>query len=366
MKKKTKKRAKQMDATLDAINEDIEAIAAGPGAIKNAAGLVDRMEQAAAAGTARVLGYLCWWEAEGAEAPMSQVVAAVEAALLPKTACPNIEARGGLKKALESLGLRASPQSGKRSEKSKAAKKAKSDEDADEDEEEARLFYDRLVDDSERIVMAIQERVVDNADGHHPVARYVERQTITYDRKSKSVSCSSSFMRDAIQAGFAKYCETYRANEIRTVIQNILDHHAKAIRVRDGLYFVPGGLVEWVEKLRDLAARLDKVKLTKVSILDVAGGEREDMRELAGAAIKGELEALALDLEKIQDRVKTDGVTARDSTYEARLVRFTELREKARVYQDLLAIETSDVEEGLAGLTEKVEALMGAAKKKRR
>ncbi len=355
------------DATLDAIVDDMEAISAGPTTIKSASGFVDRMEQAAAEGRAKVLGYLCWWEAEGAEASMDEVVAAVEAALLPKTACPNIEARGGLKKALESLGLRASPQSGKRSEKSRATKKAKAKASEDvEEEDEARLFYDRLVDDSERIVMAIQERVVDNADGHHPVARYEERQTITYDRKSKSVSCSSSFMRDAIQDGFTKYCKTYRANEIRTVIQNILDSHAKAIRVKDGLYFVPGALVGWVEKLRDLASRLDKVKLTKVSILDVAGGEREDMRELAGAAIKGELVALALDIEKIQERVKTDGVTARDSTYEARLARFTELREKARVYQDLLAIETSDVEEGLAGLTEKVEALMGAAKKKRR
>lgn len=354
-----------MDATLEAIAEDLEAIS--PTSIKNTAGLVSHLEQAAAEGKAKVLGYLCWWEAEGAEAPMDEVVAAVEAAGLPKTACPNIEARGGLKKALESLGLRASPQSGKRSEKSRAAKKAKakSDEDA-EDEEEARLFYDRLVDDSERIVMTIQERVVNNADGSHPTAAYVERQTITYVRKSKSISCSSSFMRDVIEDGFKKYCKTYRANEIRTVIQNILDSHARAIRVRDGLYFVPGALVEWVEKLRDLASRLDKVKLTKVSILDVAGGEREDMRELAGAAIKGELVALALDIEKMQERVKTDGVTARDSTYEARLAMFSELREKARVYQDLLAIETSDVEKGLAGLTEKVEALMGAAKKKRR
>lgn len=343
---------------------DIEEEAEESGSIKSAKQLERRLDKAAEQG-AKVLGYLVWWDAEGAEVRMADAVKAVESVGLPKTVCPGIEARGGLRKALEALGLRASPQSGKRAEKGGKKGGKKKDEEDDADEPEARLFYDRLVDDSERIVMAIQERVVEDADGRHPVARYVERQTITYRRSSKTIACSSSFMRDDIATNFEKYCETYRANEVRTIVQNVLDNHAQSVRVRDGLYFVPGQLVEWVEKLRDLASRLPRVKVTKVSILDVAGGEREDMRDLAGAAIKGELSALAADLERLQ-AAQADGTVGRDSTYEARLARFSELREKARVYQDLLAIETTDIESGLAELTEKVEGLMRGASATRR
>lgn len=332
--------------------------------IKSVTDLASRLDKSAEEGRAKVLGNIVWWDAEGAEALKDDVVKAVESVGLPKSACPGIEARGASKKALEALGLRASPQSGKKKDAAKKAKGKKDAKDAKKDDE-ARLFYDRLVDDSERIVIAVSERVVENADGTHPVARYVERQTITYDRESKSIKCSSAFMRTEIETAFKKYCETYRANEIRTVIQNVLDSHAKAIRVRDGVYFVPGALATWVEKLRELAAKLTNVKVTKVSILDVAGGEREDMRDLAGAAIKGELEALAADLQKMQEIQAENGVSARDSTYQARLAKYAELREKARVYQDLLAIETNDVEEGLADLTAKVEKLMGATPRKR-
>lgn len=333
--------------------------------IKSVTDLASRLDKSAEEGRARVLGNIVWWDAEGAEALKDDVVKAVESVGLPKASCPGIEARGASKKALEALGLRASPQSGKKKDVAKKTKGKKAAPAQADPKDEARLFYDRLVDDSERIVIAVSERVVENADGAHPVARYVERQTITYDRESKSIKCSSAFMRSEIETAFKKYCLTYRANEIRTVIQNVLDNHAKAIRVRDGVYFVPGSLATWVEKLRELAAKLTNVKVTKVSILDVAGGEREDMRDLAGAAIKGELEALAADLQKMQEIQAEKGVTARDGTYQARLAKYAELREKARVYQDLLAIETNDVESGLAALTEKVEKLMGATPRKR-
>jgi len=307
------------------------------------------------------LGAIVWWSLDGVEVLMEDCKAAATAAgFEAKDVCPNIETRGAVGKALESLGLKAGT-SGLGKGKGKGKKKAGEAPQATAVVEQRTMFYRRLRDDATSIAFNIVEEVRQpRADGSVD-ASYVERQQIVYDRKSKALEFSTDFLRDRIRLAFAKYGETYRANEVRICIMNVLDA-CQAIIVREsgGVYFVPRTSLDVLARLQTFCGQVHaNAKLTKLSILDVAG-ERKDMQVFAHAAIKGELDKLAADIEAIQAR---EGETSvRDSTLERRLADYKRLREKARCYKDLLAIQTGEVEGGLRDLTAKVEKmLMGDA-----
>lgn len=344
MAKSGKKSAAVKDAALETLAEDIEAIEAPTR--RRDASIVRTVEAKAAENEQAVLGKLIWWDLTGVEVSMDDAIAAVEAAgFNSKACCPKIEARGGLKKALESIGLRASPQAGKKSDDAAST-------------EEARLFYDRLIDNSDEIVMAIQERLVAEVAGGVK-AQYVERQQITYTRKTKSLTFKTPYMEAEIRGSFAKYNVTYRGSEVRTIIQRVLDQ-AQAVVVREngGLYFAPRPTLDSIQRLRELCGTLHPgARLTTLSILDGAT-ERKDVQGFAGTAIKDELEAMAKDVADLQEIKKAGETKIRPSTLEARLEAFEHLREKARTYKDLLAIETDETEAALAKLSAAVEAMI--------
>jgi hypothetical protein len=303
--------------------------------------ILEKIEEKAT--TTPALGAIVWWTLEGVEALQEDVVRIAESLGFPKDTCPLIEARGGLKKSLEALGLRPSPQSGKRSKKGSQA--GTSDDDA-------RLFYDRIIDDEAQIVIVINERVVDGQD-----VEYQEKQRITYDRKPKTLTFANGFMRAEIDGEFRKWCLTYRGNEVRIVVMRVLDI-AKAIIVRDngGVYFVPRSSFDMLDKLISFCAQVHpNAKLTKLSILDVEG-ERKDMQQFAHSAIKKELDDLAKDIEALQAREDKDSI--RESTLKRRLEDYKMLREKARCYKDLLQIQTGEVTKGIKSLEAKVVAML--------
>lgn len=337
-------KSKTKDKAVSDLAEDIEAIEAPTR--RRDASIVREVEAKAAENQQAVLGALIWWDLAGVEVGMDEAIAAVEAAGFDsKACCPKIEARGGLKKALEAIGLRASPQSGKKADD--AASK-----------EEARLFYDRLIDNADEIVMAIQERLVTEV-GSGVRAEYVERQQVTYTRKTKLLTFKTTFMATEIGDSFLKYNVTYRGSEVRTIIQRVLDQ-AQAVVVREngGLYFAPRPTLDSVQRLRELCGNLHPgARLTTLSILDGAG-ERKDVQGFAGVAIKGELEAMVEDVAKLEELKKAGETKIRPATLQARLEAFEHLREKARTYKDLLAIETGETEAALAKLSAAVEAMI--------
>lgn len=288
------------------------------------------------------LGHLVWWSLDDVEIPQADCKALVASLGLSPSLCPTIEARGGVVKALESLGLRASPQRGR--EVSGAG-------------EDVRLFYDRISDTEAGVVMVVNERIVDAdpATGE-PVAFYEERQRITYSRTGKTIACATDYMRPQIEAAFAKYVLTYRSSEVRKVIQNVLDK-AKAILVREsgGVYFAPGQSHDLVSKLQAFAGTVKGVSLVPFAVADTAD-TRKSTRESAAAVIKAELDAAAADLVSLRER-KGDGASVRESTLNRRIADFKILREKAFAYRDLVQMETQDIETSLATLTAEVEAL---------
>jgi hypothetical protein len=321
-------------------------------------------EEAEKAGVLAILGYMTWWKLAGIEVAVPEAIKACEKVGIPKQHAPNIEARGGMTKALEALGLRASPQSGKRKQidptttAAKKGKKAKTQAQLAV-EPETRLFYDRLVDNDERIVMSISERLVENHAGQ-PVARYVERQSVTYVRADKRIECATSFMRDDIEREYRKWIGTYRSDDIATIITNTL-RAVQAVRIEDGLYFLPRQSAEWASRLkalcRELGGKLRSLPISDVQDAEAVTEDEGDIRDLTGTALKDELAALITDLDGVR-RNLADGVEVRESTFESRLERFEELREKARLYSDLLAIETREIEDKLDILSEGVSKMI--------
>ncbi len=325
--------------------------------------MTEAHEEAEKAGVLSILGYMTWWKLAGIEVAVPEAIKACEKVGIPKQHAPNIEARGGMTKALEALGLRASPQSGKRKQidpttTAKKGKKTKARAPVAV-EPETRLFYDRLVDNDERIVMSISERLVENHGGQ-PVARYVERQSVTYVRADKRIECATSFMRDDIEREYRKWIGTYRSDDIATIITNTL-RAVQAVRIEDGLYFLPRQSAEWASRLkalcRELGGKLRSLPISDVQDAEAVTEDEGDIRDLTGTALKDELAALITDLDGVR-RNLADGVEVRESTFESRLERFEELREKARLYSDLLAIETREIEDKLDILSEGVSKMI--------
>jgi hypothetical protein len=282
------------------------------------------------------LGYLLWWSLNDVEVLQSDAESLCVTVGLDPKMCPKIEARGGVVKALESLGFRASPQSGK-----------KMDLDG-----KARVFYDRTADDEKGFTVTLQERTVANG-----VAAYVEVQRIHYDRSTKAIDLSTSFMHGDIHAAFKKYCETYRANEVRRIIQNVLAE-GKAITVREsgGVYFVPDFYTPTLDKLKAMVAAINGVSLTTLGIVDTEQS-RSEMADAAQAEVKRTVDSLMADIQALEARI-AEGQNVRESTLEARIDEFKALREKALCYQELVQMEVSDVETALASLTARVEKML--------
>lgn len=290
-----------------------------------------------------VLGHLVWWNLENVDVLQSEVEAIIASLGYSqkevKSICPQIEARGGLKKALEALGLRASPQAGK------------------EVQDGGRLFYDRLLDDSTCIIMSIRERIVDGSTGQVD-ARYEERQQILYDRKTKTIGCANDFMKPEIEAAFLKYCKTYRAAEFRRVIQKMLEH-ANCINVREngGVLFVPDMYRQVLANVHSVCNIVPGANFRSLGIVDTADTQRE-MARVAGEEIAAEIKAMAEELATLKERVADPEVNVRSATLQARIEAFKAVREKAHAYKDLVSLEISEIESSLNKLTAEVEALL--------
>lgn len=322
------------------------------------------------------LGAIVWWSLDGVEVLMSDAEKAVtNVGLDPKDICPRIETRGAVAKALDSLGFRVGTSGVK-----KRGKKGKKEEEAEgfEEEqaslrklagmaakapakkpEERSMFYRRLRDDETSIAFNVLEEVkVKNPDGS-VTATYPEIQQIIYDRKAKALSFTTNFMEDEIREGFKKFGLTYRGNEVRICIMRMLDA-AQAIIVREtgGVYFVPRTSFDVLQKLQDFCNAVHpNARLTKLSILETET-ERKDMQQFAFAAIRKEMDDMAKDIETLQAKAAAGETSIRDSTLERRLEDYKRLREKARCYKDLLAIQTTDVEKGLKVLSTKIEKML--------
>ena len=214
---------------------------------------------------------------------------------------------------------------------------------------------DRLIrlglDTESEIVFAIVRELRDNAGN----VTYHQEARVHLDRSTEAIT-SDVHSHDIVQsvfAGFRVLRTTHTADDVRRAIVKALGSWA-AVALRDGggIYWVPS---VYAAELRLLQGAIEKVGTSRLFVLPVHQSADADraLGEIATASLEAELAQLQSEISSFlatpPDRV---------STLTRRLDAFEALRDRAKLYRNVLSIQATDLDLQLDRMTATVEQLI--------
>ena len=214
---------------------------------------------------------------------------------------------------------------------------------------------DRLIrlglDTETEIVFAIVHEHRDDAGN----VTYQQEGRVHLDRASEAIT-SDVHGHEIVQAVFASYRilrTTHTADDVRRAIVKALGSWA-AVALRDGggIYWIPS---VYAADLRRLQGAVEKIGSSRVHVLPVHQSQDADraLGEIATASLEAELATLQSEISSFlaapPDRV---------STLTRRLDAFEALRDRAKLYRNVLSIQATDLDLQLDRMTATVEQLI--------
>lgn len=314
---------------------------------------------------AESLGELVWWSFTNVsilQADVEKIVTDLEirgrdGKVLPtKKLCPQLSARGSLMKTFSSLGINTGSTR-------KRSKKSTPDQDA-------KVLLARRLDHSDDSsikagdfsVILVEEKVRDSVVKGKSVLDHHEAQRVTYSVDTKGITLETDLLEAEIRAGFAKYGKTYRSHDVATIVQNLIKiGHGITARESGGVYFIPRQYLSIASGVEKLCAKIDGASFMRWPVLagDSSSPQVVQTKQLAGAAIRRELEDLQVDLEEMKERAESaEGSKPRGSTIRKRLDSYKVLREKAITYRSLLGLEDNKLRDQINAMTRAAKALL--------
>jgi hypothetical protein len=267
-----------------------------------------------------LIGLLVGWSFQGVEILKSDVEALCLKHNISAMHCPGIEANGAVRKALDSL-------------------------------DTPFFIRRRKANGEDNIVFALVSE--EFKDEKNP--NWKAEQIITYNRATRTIELSTDYQANEIRAAFVKFCDTYRANEVRKFVQNVMDS-LKAVSTPLG-NFAPVNAKETVYALEKLVSDIHGGNLTILEIADVAKNQ-VTVSKSAHEAIMGEIEAQRKSLDELIAQIKAGERKVQSGTLPKRIAEFKAIREKARCYKDLVEMETGDILNAIADLEKAVTEVM--------
>ncbi len=207
------------------------------------------------------------------------------------------------------------------------------------------------VETSDEIVFGVvrEERHGDGTLTYHQESR------ITLERGREQVTADApnhSLVADVLHR-FELLRATHVSDDVRRTIVRTLDIFAAvSLRPSGGVYWVP---VPYAPDVRRLQAAIQRIGTSVVSVLPVHRGPEAEqtLGEVARGSIEDELAALRAE---IAGFVETP--PDRTSTLERRLDAFEALRDRAKLYRNVLAIQVTDLDQQLDSMTATVSGLI--------
>lgn len=203
---------------------------------------------------------------------------------------------------------------------------------------------------SELVFAAVREHRDDegNVTYHQEARIHLERSTerLTSDAQEHEIV-------QAILAAYGVLRTTHTADDVRRAIVKALGSWA-AVTLREGggIYWVPS---VYAAELRRLQTAIEKIGSSRVHVLPVHQSQDADraLGEIATASLEAELAQLQAEIAAFvttpPDRV---------STLERRLDAFAALRDRAKLYRNVLSIQATDLDVQLDRMTATVEGLL--------
>jgi hypothetical protein len=204
----------------------------------------------------------------------------------------------------------------------------------------------RVLEDADRIVYAL---VSEKIDRDALEVDYLQHETVTYRKATKSLEFVDGADREKISQLFNRYRETLTANHLRGLVRAALDR-ADPVSVRAGLLFVPRAHRRLLESVATFVGGLDpRASLGTLGVVD----SQETRATLLGVVrreLEAELDAAKRDLDAL---LTEEGV--RPTTLAQRLEGFRRVKAKTQGYAELLAFSSQELVRRVADLEERVK-----------
>jgi len=214
---------------------------------------------------------------------------------------------------------------------------------------------DRMIrlglDSESEIVFAIVREHRDDAGN----VTYAQEARVHLDRTSEVVSSDVS-SHDIVQkllTGYDVLRTTHTADDVRRAIVKTLGSWA-AITLRDsgGVYWVPA---VYADDLRRLQSAIERIGASRVHVLPVHDSQdaKRALGEIATASLEAELAQLQTEISAF-----VSAPPDRASTLVRRFDAFAGLRDRAKLYRNVLAIQVNELDQQLDRMASTVESLL--------
>ena len=203
--------------------------------------------------------------------------------------------------------------------------------------EQGRLL--RLVsEDREEIVFQATKEFADGIG-----LSYEREAVITLDKATGLIDATDPDFAKAIRDRIGTEQDVYHSDDLRRVVRRILDHRARSIKPRSGVYFVPQSRSAWTTIVRDFLALLNLHDVGEFPLADLED-VRKQMEKIYTVEARKAIAALTDEIEALQQSGASATVLTR------RFKKINELRAKAELYQDALHIEAAELDQAIGDL----------------
>jgi hypothetical protein len=193
--------------------------------------------------------------------------------------------------------------------------------------------------------------------------KHPETGTLTYAQEAK-VSLDRAFgtvttdnqgheVTQSILTKFGRLRNTHGADDVRrTITRTLASFNAVTLRESGGIYWVPSPYAKQLRQLQTCIEQFGQSEVYLLPVHDSADASRT-LGDVATQALQDELEAL-----KTEVAAFVAHPPERPTTLARRFDAFEQLRARAALYRDILAVQVKDLDSTLDGLTQSVETLL--------
>jgi hypothetical protein len=184
---------------------------------------------------------------------------------------------------------------------------------------------------------------------------YTQEARVSMDRAFGTLG-TDNHQHEVVQSivtRFARLRDTHGADDVRrTITRTLASFNAVTLRESGGIYWVPA---PYAKQVRQLQACIEQFGASQVHLLPVhdSADANRALGDVATQSLQDELEAL-----KTEVAAFVAQPPERATTLVRRFDAFEQLRGRAALYRDILAVQVKDLDSTLDGLTQSVENLL--------
>jgi hypothetical protein len=211
--------------------------------------------------------------------------------------------------------------------------------------QDGRVYYS-LVEESLLSPGNLSQRVVARFD--------IERDGKFLGKQVEPPDRTVSLVADEIEREYRETVWYYQPRDIRTAILNVLaESRAVSLREHGGIYWIPDGFDQVAAALSKAVSLLGR---SHMSVIPISSSQQgiDAITRAVSVTLDEELGALTRDLQEFS-LSRAHGEHLQDRTIQSAIGQINDLKERTRIYRDILEFKSADLEVRLN------EALLSAA-----